>query len=217
MPDDQKHSLSHIAASRVRDLREQKGWSLATLARRAGTTAPTIMKLEKMERKLDLIWIERLAAALGVDPLSLFVGSNAGGLYVRLIPSLSEVDIIAFVLKSDTSVIESDFLVPIVSAIAKGPRVFAFSVTTVNSISEDQEGFVVIDPDDKDLQEGNSYALLVESGSLGLFHYQEAPARFATRPETANLLAPKIGQDSFSIVGRLVASVTASEGNGYVG
>lgn len=55
--------------SRIRDVRKAKGLTLADVAARCKppTTAQTIGRLETGTRVLSLIWINRIAAALGVD------------------------------------------------------------------------------------------------------------------------------------------------------
>jgi transcriptional regulator with XRE-family HTH domain len=55
--------------SRIRDVRRAKGLTLADVAERCTppTTAQTIGRLETGMRVLSLIWINRIAAALGVD------------------------------------------------------------------------------------------------------------------------------------------------------
>ena len=55
--------------SRIRDVRRAKGLTLADVAERCNppTTAQTIGRLETGMRVLSLIWINRIAEALGVD------------------------------------------------------------------------------------------------------------------------------------------------------
>jgi transcriptional regulator with XRE-family HTH domain len=67
--------------NRIKELREQRGWTLDELAQRIvpPTTASQISKLERAERRLDTGWIERIAAAFGVDPLVLLDDRPATG------------------------------------------------------------------------------------------------------------------------------------------
>lgn len=59
--------------SRVREIRKAKGLTLAEVAERCDppTTAVTIGRLETGVRSLSVSWLERIAAALEVDPKSL--------------------------------------------------------------------------------------------------------------------------------------------------
>ena len=52
---------------RIRALRKERGWSLAELARRAGTSAPTLHRYESGWERFELATLRRLAAALGVQ------------------------------------------------------------------------------------------------------------------------------------------------------
>lgn len=56
--------------NRIRDIRRQKGLTLAEVAARCqpATTAQTIGRLETGMRSLSLTWMNRIAAALDVDP-----------------------------------------------------------------------------------------------------------------------------------------------------
>lgn len=56
--------------NRIRDIRRQKGLTLADVAARCDppTTAQTIGRLETGMRSLSLVWMNRIGAALGVEP-----------------------------------------------------------------------------------------------------------------------------------------------------
>ena len=56
--------------NRIRDIRKEKGWTLADLAEACDppTTPQTVGRLETGMRNLSLKWMERIAAALGVEP-----------------------------------------------------------------------------------------------------------------------------------------------------
>ena len=62
--------------NRIRDIRKQKNLTLADVAERCDppTTAQTIGRLETGMRNLSLVWMNRIAAALGVDPELLVKG-----------------------------------------------------------------------------------------------------------------------------------------------
>ena len=56
--------------NRIREIRRQKGLTLADVAARCNpaTTAQTIGRLETGTRSLSLKWMNRIGAALGIDP-----------------------------------------------------------------------------------------------------------------------------------------------------
>jgi transcriptional regulator with XRE-family HTH domain len=66
--------------NRIRDIRAQKGMTLAQVAAACSppTTAQTIGRLETGMRNLSLIWMNRIAAALGVEPEVLLRSETAG-------------------------------------------------------------------------------------------------------------------------------------------
>lgn len=66
-------------SNRIRDIRKARGLTLADLAAACDppTTAQTIGRLETGMRQLSVGWLNRIAAALGVDPASLMRESTA--------------------------------------------------------------------------------------------------------------------------------------------
>lgn len=64
--------------NRIRDIRKQKGMTLAEVAAACSppTTAQTIGRLETGMRNLSLAWMNRIAAALGVEPDLLVKGQS---------------------------------------------------------------------------------------------------------------------------------------------
>lgn len=65
--------------NRIRDIRKDKGWTLADLAAACDppTTAQTIGRLETGMRNLSIKWMDRIGTALGVDPETLVRSDNA--------------------------------------------------------------------------------------------------------------------------------------------
>ena len=64
--------------NRIRDIRKEKGMTLAEVAAACdpATTAQTIGRLETGMRNLSLAWMNRIGAALGVDPQMLVKGDE---------------------------------------------------------------------------------------------------------------------------------------------
>lgn len=65
--------------NRIRDVRKQKGMTLADVAAACDppTTAQTVGRLETGKRNLSLAWMNRIAAALGVEPEMLLKGGES--------------------------------------------------------------------------------------------------------------------------------------------
>jgi transcriptional regulator with XRE-family HTH domain len=76
-------------SNRIRDIRKAKGLTLADLAAACSppTTAQTIGRLETGMRQLSLTWMNRIAAALDVDPASLMRAESAEP--VRIVAELA--------------------------------------------------------------------------------------------------------------------------------
>lgn len=76
--------------NRIRDIRRQKSMTLADVAARCSppTTAQTIGRLETGTRNLSLVWMNRIAAALGVDPELLVRGEETA--QPRLVARITE-------------------------------------------------------------------------------------------------------------------------------
>lgn len=64
--------------SRLRDIRKNRGLTLADVAARCTppTTAVTIGRLETGTRQMTVPWIDRIAAALGIEPRDLIAPST---------------------------------------------------------------------------------------------------------------------------------------------
>lgn len=71
--------LAKRVGENIRAARKARGWSLEQLAA-AVTPASTHQHISRLERgnaSLDLGWLERVGAALGVDPVELVTGPKA--------------------------------------------------------------------------------------------------------------------------------------------
>ena len=68
--------------TRIKELREARKWSLAELADRIGdgTTASAVHKLETGATKLTTEWMERIGAALAIDPIEIIDDRIGSGL-----------------------------------------------------------------------------------------------------------------------------------------
>jgi len=76
--------------NRIRDIRREKDMTLAELAEACDppTTAQTIGRLETGTRNLSIKWMDRIAAALGVDPEMLV--RSEGNARAQVIASLGD-------------------------------------------------------------------------------------------------------------------------------
>jgi phage repressor protein C with HTH and peptisase S24 domain len=65
-----------MRVNRIRELRQQKGWTLLQLAEAAGTTHQQIHRLETGQRRLTTDWLMRLAKALECRPFELLPSTD---------------------------------------------------------------------------------------------------------------------------------------------
>lgn len=91
-----------IAQNIVR-LRDKKGWSRPELGRRCrpATSGSQIERLEKNERRLTVEWIERLAAAFGIDPAELMADEEQQFVLTEQVADEVALHLARFVLRGD--------------------------------------------------------------------------------------------------------------------
>lgn len=129
--------------NRIRDIRKAKGLTLADLAAACSppTTAQTIGRLETGMRQLSLSWMNKIAAALGVEPASLMRAESAAP--AQIVAELGAGGAEALATPREA-------LAPSALAPENGPAPLVLSVTT--SVGEYRPGDLVwlrqIDPDD---------------------------------------------------------------------
>lgn len=190
-------NLSEEIPGRVRDLRIARGWSLAELGERAGTTASQIMKLEKGQRRINLNWTARLAAAF----------------------EMSEADF----MNPDSDIPDDPFMLPLVGEIAAGNwqeavedqigmimnpvgglSKAAFALRTrgdsMDRIIPDG-GYVVIDPADAELREGKVYAVMNSEGETTIKQFRSDPARLEPCSTNPDHKAISLGREPFTVIG----------------
>lgn len=129
--------------NRIRDIRKAKGMTLADVAAACAppTTAQTIGRLETGTRQLSLTWMNRIAAALEVDPASL-MRAEAG----------EAAQIVAELVTGGAQALSAprEALLPSELAAADGPAPLVLAVG--ESVGEYRPGDLVwlrqLDPDD---------------------------------------------------------------------
>lgn len=73
--------------TRIREVRKARGYTLAQVAKATGTTPQTISRLETDDMTVSVPWLEKIGAALGVDPYALMpnpdLPTTPDGLFLR--------------------------------------------------------------------------------------------------------------------------------------
>lgn len=127
--------------NRLRDIRKEKGLTLADVAARCvpATTAQTIGRLETGTRNLSLVWMNRIAAALDIDPELLVRSENSE--HPQMIARFNEYGIEALNTPRDA-------ILPV--TLAGGDRVIALGIeiSAGEYRAGDQVWLRQIDPED---------------------------------------------------------------------
>ena len=61
---------------RIKELRDEKGWTQEVLASKAGISRSQLAMIEKGTRPANTLRLDAIAEALGVDPKALFAGGG---------------------------------------------------------------------------------------------------------------------------------------------
>lgn len=189
--------LSEAIPCRVRTLRHERGWSLAELADRAGTTASQIMKLEKSQRRLDFDWVERLAAAFEISESELIGQASAAPRNPFLIPVVGD---IAAGNWREAIQNHEDMILPPVEGISDNAFALRTRGDSMNRIIPDG-GYVVIDPAEVELREGKVYAVMNSDGETTIKRFRADPARLEPCSTNPHHQPISLGREQFTVVG----------------
>jgi len=189
----------------IRELRLAKGWSQRQLAERMSTEeAPvhftTIAKIEKSMRRLTFEWASRFAAALGVTVAEVDPTFSPAAIGV------TEVPVLGLVAASRWSeAIRTADTLPLPSSMVSEPNAFALEVTgdSMNLVS-DAGGFAIVDPDQKDLLDGQCYVVMNSDHETTFKVFRTDPARLepsSTNPEHVPI---PLGQSPVTVIGKVI-------------
>jgi SOS-response transcriptional repressor LexA len=134
--------------NRIKALREAQSLSQDDLAKRAGTTRQQIFRLEKNQRRLSDVWIERLARALDCDPTELI-----GAAMAQRVPAVPALPVIDSVQAGDWTPPADPYakgqgMALVYPATPVGPRAFALEIRGDSMEPEFHAGDrVIVDPD----------------------------------------------------------------------
>lgn len=78
---------------RIRELRDRRGWTLETLAAKAGVSVPHMSQVERGVKNLNSRVIESVAKALDVEPFELFAPRQELDSVGRLLRDLDPADL----------------------------------------------------------------------------------------------------------------------------
>lgn len=192
--------LSEAIPNRVRALRAERGWTLAELADRVGSTASQIMKLEKSQRRLDFDWVEKFAKAFGISEQDLVGAAQASAPGVRMVPLIGDIPAGNWreaIEHADGSV----------AAVGASASAFALRAkgTSMDLLVPDG-GYVIVEPDLIELLDGKVYAVLNDEGESTVKRFRTDPLRL--EPCSTDPLHEQIalGQSPFRVIGQVTGA-----------
>jgi repressor LexA len=186
--------------NRIKELRLAAKLSQPALAALSGTTKNQIVKLESGARRLSDHWAQRLAPHLGVQPYELFMPSESMVDSLRLIPLVG-------VISCGDWQEAVEHPIGMVPAVNGGSRVFALRAQgdSMNKLIR-EDGYVYVDPDDRDLIDGKVYAVMNGSGETTAKQYRANPARLVPCSDNPAHKETVVGRDQFNVIGRIVGT-----------
>jgi phage repressor protein C with HTH and peptisase S24 domain len=71
--------MTDPVSARLKQLRMDRGWSLAKLGKMVGTSGQNVSKIELGKARMTLDWVTKFARAFGIEPLELMRGDPEPG------------------------------------------------------------------------------------------------------------------------------------------
>ena len=192
------------APNRIRELREAQGLVQEELGARAGhlmrgeeIAISTIQKLEARKQALTLDYMLAIAGALGVAPTALISSSRSN---VRMVPMLGRIS--AGKWREALQLVEEMVAAP---EGHYGPSSFALKPVgdSMDKIVG-EDGYIVVDPDDRDLIDGKIYALANGDGDTTFKRYRANPPRLEPCSNNPDHQTIMVGREPFTVLARVV-------------
>lgn len=188
------------APNRIRELRKARRMTQQDVADGLGweTTKGTIAKLENRAMALSLDYILGIAKAIGAQPAEIIDANAASNAR-----SVTVIDIACAGNWRD-AVTRSDDEVAVPDCV-HGPNLFALRATGSGmNLLVPAGGYVVIDPDDLDLNDGRVYVVADQAGSTTLRRFVASPAALHPVTSDADASPITIGREPFTTIGRAI-------------
>jgi repressor LexA len=186
----------------IRKLRDTVGLSQDALAAKIGedATGATISRLESGRMHLTLDWMVRIAEALEVTPYDLI---PAGADPVRFVPVIGQISAGNW----REAIAEPIGMVPIPSE-AAGPKAFALKpLGDSMNLVVSEEGYAVVDPDQRELIARKVYAFRNEHGETTIKRYAESPPRLEPCSSNDEHKPMLLGAEGLVVIGRVVLAI----------
>lgn len=187
------------APNRIRELRLARGMSMETLGLSLAepVTLATIAKLETQRMALSLDYMQQIADALGVQPFEIIDRPMSG---IAFIPKIGKISAGNW----QEAVAVTDEYIPIPDGVS-GKRIFALEAVgdSMDKLIPDG-GYVVIDPDRRELMHDKVYAVMNGDSETTVKRYCDAPPRLvpcSTNPTHNEIM---FGEEPVIVIGRVI-------------
>lgn len=187
-----------MVESRLREARRRVGLSQDELGAKAGVHFTTIAKIERGERRLSGVTLHRIATALSVSPMEL-LNERPDSIPVRMAPIVGV--IAAGNWREAVSEAEDFVPTPAGGVNAFGLRPDGDSMNKVVPPG----GIIIVDPDQKDLQDGRLYAMMNGDGETTFKRFCADPPRLEPVSTNPAHQAIALGREPITVIGRVVA------------
>lgn len=188
------------AKTAIKDLRKARGISLEALgaAMPSDLTASTVAKLENGRMALSADYLLEIAKVLRVSPAQI-LGDAIGGA-VRLVPVIAQVNAGNW----GEAVGEAEEMLPI-PAHLDGANLFALRPLgdSLDKIVA-EGGFVVVDPDQRELVDRKFYVLMNEHNESTVKQFSASPLALLPCSNNPDHKPIPVGSQPFSVIGRVV-------------
>lgn len=189
------------APNNLKKIRKARGVTLDELAARMvpESTASTIAKLENRVMGFTLDYVLSAARALGVQPSEIV---EEGGIQTtRVLPVIGSISAGSW----QEAVVITDEFMPVPSHL-KGANLFVLRPdgTSMNLICTGPTGFVVVDPDQRDLVDGKTYALMNGDGETTWKSFSAGTMQLLPCSTDPAHQPISIGSTPFTVIGRVI-------------
>lgn len=187
------------APNRLRELRKAAGLTLDEVGARmkSDMAGSTVAKLERGKQALSVDYLLELAEILNVSPAEII---HKEAREVRWLPAIGFVEASQW----GEAVRNSDEFVP-VPAHLKGRNLFVLYPygDSMNKVVP-EGGYVVVDPDDRELRHGKYYVLMNDGQETTFKKFSSDPLQLLPCSNNPAHEPIPLGSEPFTVVGRVV-------------
>lgn len=191
----------NVAGDNIKRLRKDRGLSQEELAARVSeitgkdVSIATISKIEKGQMGVKLDWYEMIAEALGISLHEIIAATP-----VRLLPIIGQIAAGHW----SEAIEDPEGWMPGPADLG-GPHAFALrAVGDSMDRIVGEGGYIVVDPDLRDLAVGKVYAVRNVEGETTFKQYSAEPPQLVPCSNNPKHRPIPIGQDPFVVIGRVI-------------